>query len=186
MKKIFIILLTILMGAAMATESKKLVIYYSRADENYSVGYIKKGNTEIVAEIIAAKTGATLLKVQPAKEYPNVYDECIAVAKKELANDARPEIKPISINPEEYDEIYVGYPVWWGEMPMPMFTFFEKYNLKGKTIHPFVTHEGSGLSGVTRLKKVTGANVTPGLAIYGHTAQNEKSKAEKEVEKWLK
>ena len=105
MKKIILILLTILMGAAMAAESKKLVIYYSRADENYSVGYIKKGNTEIVAEIIAAKTGATLLKVEPAKEYPKVYDECIAVAKKELANDARPEIKPVSVNPEEYDEI---------------------------------------------------------------------------------
>lgn len=109
----------------MAAESKKLAIYYSRADENYSVGYIKKGNTEIVAEIIAAKTGATLLKVEPVKEYPKVYDEWIAVAKKELAQEAR-------------------------------------------------------------LKKVTGANVTPGLAIYGHTAQNEKSKAEKDVEKWLK
>ena len=71
-------------------------------------------------------------------------------------------------------------------MPMPMFTFFEKYNLNGKTIHPFVTHEGSGLSGVARLKKVTGANVTPGLAIYGHVAQNERDKAQKEVDKWVK
>ena len=61
-----------------------------------------------------------------------------------------------------------------------------KYNLKGKTIHPFVTHEGSGLSGVQRLKKVTGANVTPGLAIYGHVAQNERDKAQKEVDKWVK
>ena len=67
-----------------------------------------------------------------------------------------------------------------------MVTFFEKYNLKGKTIHPFVTHEGSGLSGVARLKKVTGANVKPGLAIYGHTAQNEKDKAIKDVEKWIR
>lgn len=186
MKRFILILLTILMGAAMAAESKKLVIYYSRADENYSVGYIKKGNTEIVAEIIAAKTGATLLKVEPVKEYPKEYDECIAVAKKELAQEARPDFKPVSVNPEEFDEIYVGYPVWWGEMPMPMFTFFEKYNLKGKTVYPFVTHEGSGLSGVARLKKVTGGNVKPGLAIYGHTAQNEKEKAEKDVEKWLK
>ncbi|MCQ2097329.1 MAG: flavodoxin [Fibrobacter sp.] len=186
MKKIISFFLTIFMGAAMAAETKKLVIYYSRTDENYSVGYIQKGNTEIVAEIIAEKTGATLLKVEPVKEYPKEYDDCIAVAKKELANDARPDFKPISINPEEFDEIYVGYPVWWGEMPMTMFTFFEKYNLKGKTIHPFVTHEGSGLSGVARLKKVTGANVKPGLAIYGHTAQNEKDKAIKDVEKWLK
>ncbi|MBO7513000.1 MAG: flavodoxin, partial [Fibrobacter sp.] len=150
------------------------------------VGNISKGNTEIIAEMIAKKTGGTLLHVEPAKEYPKKYDDCINVAKKELAQDARPAIKPVNVNPEEFDEIYVGYPVWWGEMPMPMFTFFEKYNLKGKTIHPFVTHEGSGLSGVARLKKVTGANVTPGLAIYGHVAQNERDKAQKEVDKWVK
>ena len=186
MKKITLILLSLLLGVSMAAEKKILVVYYSRADENYTVGNISKGNTEIIAEMIAKKTGGTLLHVEPAKEYPKGYDDCINVAKKELAQDARPAIKPVNVNPEEFDEIYVGYPVWWGEMPMPMFTFFEKYNLKGKTIHPFVTHEGSGLSGVARLKKVTGANVTPGLAIYGHVAQNERDKAQKEVDKWVK
>ena len=186
MKKITLILLSLLLGVSMAAEKKILVAYYSRADENYVVGTITKGNTEIIAEMIAKKTGGTLLHVEPAKEYPKKYDDCINVAKKELAQDARPAIKPVNVNPEEFDEIYVGYPVWWGEMPMPMFTFFEKYNLKGKTIHPFVTHEGSGLSGVARLKKVTGANVTPGLAIYGHVAQNERDKAQKEVDKWVK
>ena len=170
----------------MAAEKRILVVYYSRADEDYSVGNISKGNTEIIAEMIAKKTGGTLLHVEPAKEYPKGYDDCINVAKKEFAQDARPAIKPVNVNPEEFDEIYVGYPVWWDEMPMPMFTFFEKYNLKGKTIHPFVTHEGSGLSGVARLKKVTGANVTAGLAIYGHVAQNERGKAQKEVDKWVK
>ncbi len=185
MKKLTLILLTILIGVSMAAEKKILIAYYSRADENYSVGYIKKGNTEIIAEMIAQKTGGTLLHVEPAKEYPKSYDDCINVAKKELAQNARPEIKPVNVNPEEFDEIYVGYPVWWGEMPMPMFTFLEKYNLKGKTIHPFVTHEGSGISGVQRLKKVTGANVTPGLAIYGHEAQNEREKAQKKVNDWL-
>ena len=186
MKKITLILLSLLLGVSMAAEKKILVVYYSRADENYSVGNISKGNTEIIAEMIAKKTGGTLLHVEPAKEYPKGYDDCINVAKKELAQDARPAIKPVNVNPEEFDEIYGGYPVGWGEMPMPMFTFFEKYNLKGKTIHPFVTHEGSGLSGVARLKKVTGANVTPGLAIYGHVAQNERDKAQKEVDKWVK
>ena len=180
------LLFTLFLGVSMAADKKILVVYYSRTGENYGVGTIEKGNTEIVAEMIAEKTGGTLLRVEPAKEYPEGYDDCIAVAKKELAADARPEIKPVALNPEEFDEIYVGYPVWWGEMPMPMFTFFEKYNLKGKTIHPFVTHEGSGLSGVARLKKATGAKVTAGLAIYGHVAQNERDKARKEVEKWLK
>ena len=186
MKKIILILLTILMGVTMAADKKILVAYYSRTGENYGVGDIKKGNTEIIAEMIAKKTGGTLLHVEPAKEYPVKYDDCINVAKKELAQDARPAIKPVSENPEDFDEIYIGYPVWWGEMPMPMFTFLEKYNLKGKTIHPFVTHEGSGLSGVQRLKKVTGAKVTAGLAIYGHVAQNEREKAQKEVDKWVK
>ena len=185
MKKIILVLITLFIGVSMA-EAKSLVAYFSRADENYSVGTIEKGNTEIIAEMIAEKTGAKLLKVEPAKAYPKSYDDCIAVAKKELAKDARPDYKPVSINPEEYDEIYVGYPVWWGEMPMVMFTFFEKYNLKGKKIYPFVTHEGSGLSGVARLKKVTGGNVQPGLAIYGHTAQNNRDEARKDVEKWLK
>ena len=113
----------------MAAEKKVLIVYYSRADENYSVGNISKGDTEIIAEMIAKKTGGTLLHVEPAKEYPKGYDDCINVAKKELAQDARPAIKPVNVNPEDFDEIYVGYPVWWGEMPMPMFTFFEKRNL---------------------------------------------------------
>ena len=174
-KTALLFLFTLFLGVTMAADKKILVVYYSRAGENYGVGTIEKGNTEIVAEMIAEKTGGTLLRVEPAK-----------VAKKELAADARPEIKPVAPNPEEFDEIYVGYPVWWGEMPMPMFTFFEKYNLKGKTIHPFVTHEGSGLSGVARLKKATGAKVTAGLAIYGHVAQNERDKARKAVEEWIK
>ncbi len=167
-------------------ESKKLVVYVSRAGENYGVGTVKKGNTEIVAEIIAQKVGAKLLKVEPVEEYPQEYDACTAFARKELEADARPEVKSVEINPEEFDEIYVGYPVWWGEMPMPMFTFLEKYDLKGKTLYPFVTHEGSGLSGVRRLEKATGANVKSGLAIYGHEAQNEKVAVERKVERWLR
>ena len=70
----------------MAAEKKILVVYYSRADENYSVGNISKGNTEIIAEMIAKKTGGTLLHVEPAKEYPKGYDDCINVAKKERRN----------------------------------------------------------------------------------------------------
>ena len=102
----------------MAAEKKVLIVYYSRAGENYGVGNIAKGNTEIIAEMIAKKTGGTLLHVEPAKEYPKGYDDCINVAKKELAQDARPAIKPVNVNPEDFDEIYVGYPVWWGEMPI--------------------------------------------------------------------
>lgn len=186
MKKLVFVLLAFLVGGSMAVESKKLVVYFSRTGENYGVGVIEKGNTEIVAEIIAGHVGATLLKVEPVKAYPSGYDECTSVAKKELSAEARPEVKPASVNPEDFDEIYVGYPVWWGEMPMPMFTFLEKYNLKGKRIFPFVTHEGSGLSGVKRLEEATGGDVQKGLAVYGHEAQGNRAKVEKAVLKWLK
>ncbi len=167
-------------------EAKKMVIYYSRADENYGVGYIKKGNTEIVAEMIAKKVGADLLKVEPVKEYAKDYNTCITESKKELAADARPSFKAVTFNPNDYDEFYVGYPVWWGEMPMTMFTFFEQYSLKEKLLHPFVTHEGSGLSGTSRLQKVTGGILKHGLAVYGHIAQKEPAKAAQEIDSWLK
>ena len=143
MRKIVLILLMFLIGVSMAAEKKILVAYYSHIGENVSVGTIIKGNTEIVAEMIAEKTGATLLHVMPETEYPRTYDECLNAAKKDLAESARPAIKPVDVNPEEFDEIYIGYPVWLNDMPMLMYTFLEKYNLKGKLVHPFVTHEGS-------------------------------------------
>ena len=186
MRKIVLILLMFLIGVSMAAEKKILVAYYSHIGENVSVGVIIKGNTEIIAEMIAEKTGATLLQVKPATDYPRSYDECLKVAKKELAQNARPEIKPMDINPEEFDEIYIGYPVWLNDLPMPMYTFLEKYNLKGKLVHPFVTHEGTGLPSIAKLKKAaTGAVVTKGLSIYGHIAQNNRKKAQKDVDKWL-
>ena len=187
MRKIVLILLMFLIGVSMAAEKKILVAYFSHIGENVGLGMIAKGNTEIVAEMIAERTGGTLLEVKPVTAYPRTYDECLKVAKKELAQNARPEIKPMDINPEDFDEIYIGYPVWLNEMPMPMYTFLEKYNLKGKLVHPFVTHEGSGLSAIAKLKKAaTGAVVTKGLSIYGHIAQNNRKKAQKDVDKWLK
>jgi flavodoxin len=187
MRKIVLILLMFLIGVSMAADKKILIAYFSHIGENVGLGMIAKGNTEIVAEMIAERTGGTLLEVKPVTAYPRTYDECLKVAKKELAQNARPEIKPMDINPEDFDEIYIGYPVWLNEMPMPMYTFLEKYNLKGKLVHPFVTHEGSGLSAIAKLKKAaTGAVVTKGLSIYGHIAQNNRKKAQKDVDKWLK
>lgn len=187
MRKIVLILLMFLIGVSMAAEKKVLVAYFSHIGENVSVGMIAKGNTEIVAEMIAEKTGGTLLQVKPATDYPRNYDECLSAAKKDRAENARPAIKPVEVNPEEFDEIYIGYPVWLNDMPMLMYTFLEKYNLKGKLVHPFVTHEGSGLSAIAKLKKAaTGAVVTKGLSIYGHIAQNNRKKAQKDVDKWLK
>lgn len=188
MNKFFLSLLVVLslMSCACAAEAKTLIVVFSRADENYSVGFIEKGNTMILAEMIANKTGAELFEVKPAKKYPEKYDECIDLAKREQNQKARPEIledKDVS----EYDTIFFGYPIWWGDIPMCMYTFVEGHDWNGKKIIPFCTHEGSGAgrteSTLKRLMK--GASVTKPLSMYGSTAQNRRIDAEKEISIWL-
>ena len=168
--------------------SKVLVAYFSKAGEQYSVGTIKKGNTEIMAEMIAAKTGADTFEIKVAKDkYPKAYKDLIDYAQKEKRNDERPEIAG-KVNVADYDVIFVGYPNWWGDMPMPVYTFLESYDFSNKTIIPFGTHEGSGLaSSESRIKSVSKAKeVKRGLGIYGHTAQNSPKEANKKVSDWLK
>lgn len=174
---------------AMTTEkasSKVLVAYFSRADENYSVGYITKGNTEIIAEMIAQETSADLFHIETITAYPKEYKPCIDVAKKELNTNARPEIKG-DIKVEDYDMVYLGYPNWWGKPPMAVYTFIEKHSWQGKTVIPFCTHEGSGLGSTERSIKnaCKGATMQKGLAIRGATAQNSRNEAKGMVLKWL-
>ncbi len=124
---------------------KVLVAFFSRARENYAVGNIKKGNTQIVAEMIASQTGGYLFHIEPTKPYPEDYAGCIKVAKSEKESNTRPTVKD-DIAVEDYDTAFIGYPNWWGDMPMPIYTFLEKHGWQGKTVIPFCTHEGSGLS----------------------------------------
>lgn len=121
------------------------------------------------------------------EDYPVTYDECVALAKQEKESNARPEIKG-DIDIDKYDVIFVGYPIWWSDMPMPVYTFLEAHQYEGKTIIPFCTHEGSGLANTENyLRNVCkGAEVLNGLAIRGRIAQNEQEKAKEEVENWLK
>ena len=172
--------------AAMST-NKTLVVYYSRTGENYAVGNIAEGNTAIVAKMIAAKTGADLFEIKTVKAYAADYNTCIEEAKKELRDDARPEIVGDVADFAKYDTVYVGYPIWWGVPPMCVFTFFEKHDWAGKTVKPFCTHEGSGLGGSVRAirKALPTATVTDGLAIQGQTAQNNRPAAQAAVERWL-
>ena len=149
-----------------------LVIYFSRSGENYFGGVLKnieKGNTEVIAEYIQEFTSADLFKVEPAVEYPADYMECIDVAKKEQQKDARPELKEALEDISDYDTIYIGFPNWWGTLPMPMFTQLEKLDFTGKTVKPFVTHEGSGFGSSQKdLKKLCkGADIDNGLSIPG-------------------
>ena len=169
-----------------AKQGKKiLVAYFSRTGEQYGVGVISKGNTEIAAEIIAAKTGGTLFEIKPKDDkYPKAYKDLIKYAKDEMKDNARPELSADVKNFADYDTVFIGYPVWWGDKPMPVYTFIEKHDFKGKTIIPFATHEGSGFCGTQGMAK-TGAIIREGLGIYGHVAQNERTQAEKEIAEWL-
>lgn len=167
-------------------EKKILVAFFSRAGENYAVGHIEKGNTHIIAEMIAAETDGDLFHIEPVTPYPDDYTECTEVAKQELNVKAGPAIKG-DIKVEDYDIIFIGYPNWWGDMPMPVYTFIEKHSWQGKTVIPFCTHEGSGLSGTENKLKAAckGATVLKGLAVRGATAQNAQAQAKESVNNWL-
>ena len=161
----------------------KLVAFYSRADENYFGGayrYISVGNTEKVANMIAQATGADLFKIEQVTPYAADYETCIAQAKKDLQSKARPELEKLPDSIDQYDEIYLGYPNYWGDMPMAVYTFLEHFDWTGKTIHPFCTHEGSGLSSTERKieKTCKGAKVTRGLAIHGSSVDGAKATVE--------
>lgn len=163
-----------------------LIAYFSRADENYFHGALRKvevGNTEIAAKLLQELTGAELFKIDPIQPYSKDYNECIAQAQDDQRRDARPELKEYPDSLDGYDTIYLGYPNYWGTMPMPVFTFLERYEWSGKTICPFCTHEGSGLGrseqDIRRL--CPGADVKPGLAIHGSSA----AMAEPALKKWI-
>lgn len=170
----------------MKTDKKVLVVFFSHTGENYGVGNITKGNTCIVAEMIAEATGGKLFEIVPVQKYPKTYDACVDWAKKEKSAGARPAIEG-DIAVEEYDTVFIGYPNWWGDMPMPVYTFIERHDWQGKNIIPFCTHEGSGLSNTERYiaEACKGATVGKGLAMRGTTAQNSREQAKKSVLAWL-
>lgn len=167
-------------------DKKVLIAFFSHTGENYAVGNITKGNTHIVAEIIAEATGGDIFEIVPVKNYPKGYDECVDVAKKEKEAGSRPGLKN-DIAVENYDVIFIGYPNWWGDMPMPVYTFIEKHDWTGKKVMPFCSHEGSGLSDTEEYitGSCKGASVGRGLAIRGATAHNSGSQARKAVLSWL-
>lgn len=151
---------------------KRLVAFYSRADENYFGGnyrYVEVGNTEKVAERIARLTDADLFKIEQKVPYSADYRQCVAQVREDLKNNARPELADCLENLDEYDEIFLGYPNYCGKMPMAVYSFLEKYDWTGKKIFPFCTHEGSGISGTVKEieKSAPGAEVKEGLAVHG-------------------
>ncbi len=166
---------------------KILVAFFSHTGENYAVGRIEQGNTHIVAEMIASATGGTLFRIEPATPYPDDYRACTEIAQREKRSKARPALVG-EIAAEEYDVIFLGYPNWWGDLPMCVYTFLEQHDWQGKVVIPFCTHEGSGLSDTENRLRTTcrGASVLNGLAVRGSVAQNERETARKQVLEWLK
>ena len=166
--------------------AKTLIAFFSRADENYFGGamrYVKVGNTEIVVNLMKEIIDADTFKIEMKDPYSPVYMTCIDEAKKDLQNNARPELTNYMDSIDEYDTVVLAYPNYWGTFPMAVATFLERYDFSGKIILPLCTNEGSGMGGSERdIKKyAAGAEVKRGLSITGSNAANSKGA----VQKWL-
>ena len=164
--------------------SKSIVIFFSHAGDNYSVGVIDTGNTKIVADYISEITGADQFEIVTHKYDGMAYTPLIELAKKEAAAGELPPYEGTAPDLSGYDTVFIGGPVWWGTYPQVMFTLFKDINLDGKTVIPFTTHEGSGLASCASdvRKAFPKAKVTGEFSIYGHEVRSGKAK----VEKWLK
>ena len=160
---------------------KSLIIYFSRADENYAVGYIDKGNTEIVAEFVQELTGADMFKVEPAVPYAKDYNTCIKEAKQRIGNaPIKERVSDISA----YDTIYIMSPIYWGTYAPEVETALEGLDFSGKKVRVICTHEGSGLSGMpSDIKRICKGAVVDakGLAIIGSKAEGSRNS----VKEWL-
>jgi len=161
---------------------KSIILYFSRADENYGVGYVDKGNTEYIAEFIQQATGADMYRADPAVPYAKDYDTCVKEAQTRQSTHQAPVARPAP-DIASYDVVYIGSPVYWGVMPEELKTALTGLDFTGKTVYVFTTHEGSGLGSVPEQVKEICAGATFGkpLAVYGHQA----AQAQKTVEAWL-
>lgn len=147
------------------------------------IQHLSIGNTAVVANKIAEQLNVEAVEIVPAKEYPKTYQETVDAAKREKLEQARPEYRLAIPDLSEYNEIIIGYPNWWGTYPMIIASFLSDYDLAGKTLYPFCTHEGSALgSSMDDLRKsCPEAIIKQGLAIHGSKADM----ANKAVKHWV-
>ncbi len=162
-------------SAPAETDSKSLVVYFSWS-----------GNTENVAKSIQSQTDSDIFEIVPATPYSDDYDTVVDLAQEEQRNNARPAISGGIENLEQYDVIYVGFPNWWGDMPMILYTFFDTYDLSGKTVALFCTSGGSGLSNtVNEVKDLEpNATVTDGLHIGSGSSSNPDERGQRMAERY--
>ena len=161
-------------GNTSLDSSKVLVVYFSQS-----------GNTQKLAKLISDRVGGDFVRIETVQTYPTEYNELADFAKNERDNNIKPELKDLEIDIDDYDTIFIGYPIWWYQMPMAMYTFFDTYNFDGKTIVPFNTHEGSENGGTyDDIKELEPkAKVLEGLPIRGGDMANDQSS---KVDNWLK
>ena len=141
------------------------------------------GNTEFIATEIQKNLGGDLFSIKTVQEYPGTHDALLEFAYNEKSDNARPELATHIDNLDSYDYIFVGYPNWNADLPMPLYSFFEEYDFSGKTIIPFVTHGGSGFSGTIRTIEELEPDavvIESGLSI----SRNSVSDAQDDVKKW--
>ena len=167
-----------------SNEGKLLVVFFSHAGDNYSVGNIEVGNTKIVADYFSELTGAEQFEIKTSKYDGMAYKPLCDLAGEEQKKGELPEFEGTLDNLDAYGTVFIGGPVWWGTYPQVMFTFFSKYDLNGKTIIPFTTHEGSGLGNCVKdvKKAYPNATVKGEFSMYGHDVRSGKES----VKKWLK
>lgn len=168
--------------------AKSLIIYFSQPDNvddsTVVINGETLGNTQYMAYVIQENTSSNIFRIIPKVPYPTVHSELVDIASDEKERSARPEILDTIEGFEDYETVFVGYPNWWGDMPMILYTLFDEYDFAGKTIIPFNTHGGSGFSGtVSTIRRLESeATVLNGLSISRNSIQD----AEEEIISWLK
>lgn len=152
---------------------KILVAYFSHS-----------GNTKKIAEEIQDKTGADIFEIKTVNAYSDDYNTVLDEAKAELNDKARPKLSETVEDMAQYQTVIIGYPIWWGDMPMAVYSFLDEYDLSGKTVLPFCTHGGSGLSGTDKniQNEEKDAKVTDGLAIRDSSLDD----VDGDIDQWLK
>ena len=169
-------------------DSKVLVVYFSMPDSNdnssVEIDGETLGNTQYMAYVIQENTGANIFRIVPTVPYPTDHDELVDLAQKEQSDNARPAFNGSIENFDSYDTVFVGYPNWWGDMPMILYTFFDAYDFSGKTIIPFNTHGGSGFSNtISTIRSLEpNAEVKNGKSISRNSIQD----AEQEIIDWVR
>lgn len=177
---------TKILQKSFCTNNKILVAYFSHSGETYNVGEVNVGNTKMMANYIIDYLGADSFEIIPDKEYPKDYDDLVEEAQEEQKNDIPVKYVGEVENFSQYDIVFIGYPIWDGEIPNVVQEFLKNHNSKGKTVIPFNTHEGSGDAGTYEeiKQKLSNATILEGLPIKGTVARTEKGK--QETIAWLK